>query len=91
MQDKFCIHAFVSGLVQGVCFRSATKAKAQDLNLKGWVRNLSDGRVEVLACGDQEAVLQLQTWLHQGPARAKVDNVEVREAVWEEHDGFEVV
>jgi len=76
---KVCKHCFVSGVVQGVWFRSYTQKEASRLNLTGWVRNLRDGRVEVLFCGEQQNVAHLQTWLHQGPTLAKVDNVECKQ------------
>ena len=51
--SKTRVHIFVSGLVQGVFFRYFTKKTADKLNLKGWVKNLDDGRVEILAEGDE--------------------------------------
>ena len=65
----------VSGRVQGVWFRASTQARAQELGLSGHARNLADGRVEVLACGDLEAVDALCAWLWQGPRDAEVDDV----------------
>lgn len=58
-----CRHAYVSGKVQGVYFRQATQEQADALDLDGWVRNLADGRVEVLFEGEAEAVERLQHWL----------------------------
>jgi len=70
-----CIHAFVSGRVQGVCFRAAAADKAAELGVNGWVRNLADGRVEVLAEGGTEVLEQFREWLHEGPPAARVDDV----------------
>jgi acylphosphatase len=70
----------VSGRVQGVFFRASTQERARDLGLKGWVRNLPDGRVEVMAAGSPGALQQLENWLWQGPDRADVDEVEVVDA-----------
>lgn len=67
---------FVAGRVQGVGFRAATQATAQRLNLRGWVRNLPDGRVEVLAAGSREALEDLERWLFQGPPGARVDGIQ---------------
>jgi acylphosphatase len=69
------IHALISGVVQGVFFRANTVEVALDLGLKGWVRNLSDGRVEVVAEGDEVALKDFLDWLHKGPPGARVENV----------------
>lgn len=67
----------VSGRVQGVGFRASTRREALRLGLAGHARNLADGRVEVLACGDATAVAALLVWLKQGPPQARVDTLEV--------------
>lgn len=72
---EITLHAFVSGRVQGVWFRQSTKEQALSLGLKGWVRNLNDGRVEVLAAGEEKAVRQLEAWLVKGPELANVAEV----------------
>ena len=74
------MHAFVSGYVQGVSFRYYTKKEANSLNLRGFVRNLGDGRVEVVAQGPKHELEKLATWLHRGPDSASVKNVEI---AWE--------
>ncbi|MDY6991732.1 MAG: acylphosphatase [Pseudomonadota bacterium] len=71
-----CLHCFVSGHVQGVAFRYYTRDQAQSLGISGWARNLTDGRVEVLACGEARAIEQLSMWLHQGPPSAHVTEVQ---------------
>ncbi len=70
----------ISGHVQGVAFRAHTRAQALTLDLRGHARNLADGRVEVLAVGDAEAVERLAAWLQHGPPSARVDRVR-REAL----------
>jgi len=70
------IHVFVQGGVQGVSFRAYTVDKALTLGLTGWVRNRSDGRVEVVAEGYQEELEQLLKWLHSGSPSADVAGVE---------------
>lgn len=70
-----CRHFLVSGRVQGVFFRAATQATAHRLGLTGWVRNLPDGRVELVACGAEEKLKQLEAWLWQGPPHARVEQV----------------
>ncbi len=62
----------VTGRVQGVYFRHGTRIEAERLGVKGFVRNLSDGSVEVLAAGAAEAVEALRAWLGHGPPRARV-------------------
>jgi acylphosphatase len=66
----------VSGRVQGVFFRASTREQAQRLELRGHARNLPDGRVEVLAAGEADAIDALDRWLQHGPPQARVDAVE---------------
>lgn len=82
---------FVRGRVQGVAFRVHTRAQAESLGLRGHARNLADGRVEVLAVGDADAIERLAAWLQHGPPLARVDAV-VREATEPQTvpPGFEV-
>lgn len=70
-----CRRFYVSGRVQGVFFRASTSRKARELKLTGFARNLADGRVEVVACGQDAALDQLESWLWQGPAASSVDDV----------------
>ncbi len=88
MNGNLCRHWVVSGRVQGVWFRAATKEQAMQLGLTGWVCNLQDGRVEVLACGAKEKVEQLHAWLQRGPDRAEVKEVIYEEVPWQEHGQF---
>lgn len=81
---KVRAHVYVSGLVQGVFFRSSTKRMADRLGVKGWVRNLQDGRVEAVFEGDREAVASMIEWCHRGPPDAIVEKVDV---VWEDYRG----
>ncbi|MHA6310848.1 acylphosphatase [Pantoea sp. S-LA4] len=71
-----CVKAWVHGRVQGVGFRYSTQAEAKTLGLQGHARNLEDGSVEVLACGEPEQVDALINWLKAGgPRSARVDKV----------------
>ena len=71
------IRVLVSGTVQGVFFRRSTVQQAIDLGLKGWVRNLEDGRVECKALGAENDLLKLLHWMGKGPIQAKVERVDV--------------
>lgn len=84
MAEKLRVHIFVSGLVQGVFFRSETRAKARELGLFGWVRNLKDGRVEILAEGEKEKLEKLIGWAKTGPDSARIDGLGVE---WSEYKG----
>ncbi len=77
MAEKFRVHIFVSGFVQGVFFRSETRAKARELGLFGWVRNLEDGRVEIVAEGEKEKLEKLVEWAKKGPDLARVNGLDV--------------
>jgi acylphosphatase len=77
-------HILVSGRVQGVFFRDHTHKWARSLLITGWVRNVDDGKVEVLAEGERENVESLIGHLEEGPPMAIVDNVEVD---WQEYKG----
>ncbi|MCX4190553.1 acylphosphatase [Methylophaga sp. OBS3] len=68
-------HLLVYGEVQGVGYRAATEQQAKALQLQGWVRNLPDGRVEILAQGEDTALQNLQNWTEQGPEHAAVSKV----------------
>jgi len=70
------VHALVSGHVQGVGYRQGCRQTARSLGLVGWVRNLSDGRVELFGQGSDEGVDRLLDWVWAGPAGARVSGVE---------------
>ncbi len=82
----------VSGKVQGVFFRSNTKQQAEELGLSGYVRNLEDGRVKIVARGDRKNVDRLVEWAKEGPAQARVDEIKVKNVADSSGslDGFEV-
>jgi acylphosphatase len=79
---------WISGRVQGVWFRAGTREQALALGLSGYARNLLDGRVEVLAQGDAEAVAALERWLQRGPPLARVERVVAEPCAPEDLDGF---
>ena len=70
-----CARFIVAGQVQGVVFRASTRDQAVRLGLTGYAKNLTDGSVEVLACGEESALAALERWLHIGPPAARVASV----------------
>ena len=78
MQKRLTI--VVSGRVQGVWFRASTGEEAILLGLRGWVRNLPDGRVEMALEGEEHPLRQMLAWCKTGPAGARVDRADAR---WE--------
>lgn len=84
MTDRARVHLLVRGLVQGVFFRQSTVDEARRLGLHGWVRNLPDGRVEVLAEGERARLEELARFCGRGPPAARVEGVD---AEWVEFGG----
>jgi acylphosphatase len=66
----------VGGVVQGVGFRNFVERRAAELGIRGWVRNLPDGRVEVAACGNEGQLVTLEQYLNAGPRHSHVESVE---------------
>ncbi|QQR55072.1 acylphosphatase [Candidatus Peregrinibacteria bacterium] len=69
---------YISGKVQGVCFRSLTQSLAKELGLTGYVENLEDGRVHIEAEGTDKDLKELLDWTHRGPDLAEVEKVEIK-------------
>ena len=84
------ITIMVSGSVQGVFFRATTKAKADELGVKGFVRNLPDGAVYIEAEGDHETLLEFQSWCKKGPPRAQVNGIDVTEGSLKFYANFSI-
>ena len=86
------LHLWISGKVQGVFFRAHTERIAHSLNLKGWVKNLPDSRVETVAEGEEADLKKFLDWCHHGRPPPRLTTVDVQ---WEEATGefkaFEVV
>jgi acylphosphatase len=86
------LHVWISGRVQNVFFRARTNSAALSLRLRGWVRNLPDGRVEALFEGDDADVAAMLEWCRKGPPLSDVRNIEIREeATGNELNGFEIL
>lgn len=86
------VQAIISGKVQGVGFRMYTQTQAEQLGVVGFVQNLSDGTVRIVAAGEDDRVNALINWAKSGSPPAKVDNLEIetREYQSEEFDRFEI-
>lgn len=88
---QVCIAAYVYGVVQGVGFRYSTQHQATALGLTGYARNLDDGSVEVVACGEPAQVDRLMEWLKQGgPRSARVDRVLVEPRGFADYPRFDI-
>lgn len=86
------VRIFIHGMVQGVSYRAFTRRHAAELGLKGFVRNLPDGRVEAVAEGEEKDIQALIKRLKEGPLAAKVEDLEVvREDYEGMYDSFEIL
>ncbi len=81
----------VYGRVQGVWFRASTQNKARELAVKGWVRNASDGCVEIHAEGSDASLDEFVLWCRQGPPAAKVSNLKIDSVTLENFSTFEIL
>jgi acylphosphatase len=90
MPEQSAIRCLISGRVQGVNYRATTAARATALGLDGWVRNLGDGRVELVVRGEPDAIETLVAWLWRGPARAAVTGVTLEPWSGATQSGFRV-
>ncbi len=84
VDERARLHLRIKGRVQGVGFRFSALDEASRLGLAGWVRNTSDGGVELLAEGARDRLQRLATWAHVGPRGALVTDVEER---WLQYSG----
>ena len=88
---KKSIRLYISGIVQGISFRSFIKENAERFNVKGFCRNLEDGRVEVFFEGNNTEVDKMIEICKQGPKHAKISNVEVKEERYQDFKNFKVL
>lgn len=88
--SKHHVNIVITGKVQGVYYRASTKQKADELGIKGFVRNEPDGSVYVEAEASQEVLKKFIEWCHRGPERAQVLRVEITDAPLKNFVGFEV-
>lgn len=80
----------VSGKVQGVFFRQSTREKALTTGVTGYVSNLPDGTVQIIATGTAEQLDELTAWCHQGPPKASVTSVIIHELDLQLYDNFSI-
>ena len=86
------VHVFISGKVQGVWYRATTKEIAEQLGIKGWVKNTLDGKVEAIFEGNQNNIDEMIKWCKKGPKLADVADVNIRpEEISEEFEDFEII
>ncbi|MBA6251272.1 MULTISPECIES: acylphosphatase [unclassified Colwellia] len=82
--------AHVSGKVQGVYFRASSQQVAIDYGLSGYAKNLEDGDVEILICGEEKDVDKMLAWLAYGPPEAEVVSMEKKQVKWQQHNFFAI-
>ena len=80
----------VKGKVQGVFFRANTTEKARNLSISGWVANMPEGSVYIVAEGETAHIDSFIEWVRQGPKLSRVDSIELTEGKLEDFDGFEI-
>jgi acylphosphatase len=83
-------HCIITGRVQGVGFRYFTHRTAGEHNIKGWVRNLPSGAVEMCAIGDDDAMARFMDEVERGPSLAMVEHIEIRDVEPESYSGFSI-
>jgi acylphosphatase len=90
MSSESCIRLIVLGRVQGVGFRYAAREAASECGVSGWVRNLPDGSVEIVAEGTPDAVGRMRAWAERGPRHAVVERVLEEAQAPKNLRGFEI-
>ncbi|HMG67730.1 MAG TPA: acylphosphatase [Chitinophagaceae bacterium] len=85
------VRIIIKGFVQGVFYRQSTLKKAEELGIKGTVRNCEDETVEIIAMGTKEQIDALISWCWQGPPRSKVSNVTVQELSLQPFNNFSII
>ena len=88
---KKSVRLYIKGTVQGIFFRQFIKENAERHNVKGFVRNLEDGRVEVFAEGDIENVEKMIELCKQGPKHSRIENVEIKEERFQDFKEFKLL
>ncbi len=85
------LEIIVSGRVQGVCYRAFVLHRANEINIKGYAKNLVNGNVKVLAIGEDSVMNAFINMLKEGPSMARIDNIQTSEIIiGEEFSGFSI-
>lgn len=85
------VHLIIKGKVQGVFYRASAKDKALELGIRGWVKNIPDGHVEILANGNKQDLEKFIEWCSKGPSKAIVDDVIVSESNEKYEQNFRII
>lgn len=88
---KKAVRLYLSGVVQGIFFRAFVKENAEKYNVKGFVRNLEDGRIEVFLEGDLESVDKMIELCQKGPKYSQIQGVEIKEEKLQDFREFKVL
>ncbi len=88
---KKSIRLYISGIVQGIFFRAFVKENAEKHNVKGFVRNLEDGRVEIFLEGDVDNVDKMIEICKAGPKHSQIKNVEIKEEKFQDFKTFKIL
>jgi acylphosphatase len=88
---KKSVRLYIDGIVQGIFFRAFVKTNAEKLNVKGFTRNLEDGRVEVFLEGDSENVNKMIALCRQGPKHAQIKRVDIKPEKFQDFKTFKVL
>ena len=91
MKESKTVHIIVEGKVQGVFYRATTKEMADQIGVKGWVRNRENGSVEIMASGAEAQLQEFIDWCKKGPKRAEVSNVVVTGIEAETFNQFQII
>ena len=84
------VHLVIKGKVQGVYYRASAKEKANELGIKGWIKNIPGGHVEVMASGSKEQLEKFIEWCRQGPKYAHVSDMIVTKGEQENFNDFSI-
>lgn len=90
MHELHCLKILVQGKVQGVSFRFYTRKKAQELGIRGWVRNTPEGSVEIEAEGNEQQLATFYSWCARGPVLAKVAQISSVPVPCKGYSGFDI-
>lgn len=91
LMQEILIELRISGKVQGVYYRASTKAKAEELRLRGWVKNEGNGDVSVVVQGPEEQVEEFIAWCAEGPRLAQVRQIERKQGSLQDFDNFRIL